>query len=372
MKNLTRTIAVSLSIGAAAVSLHAAPFLAIGDGAEVFFTGVVGARAESNIFLAPTATKSDTIFNLTPGFDFVFGKGSDLKGTWTAGESFDLYSSNNGLNTHLFSTDFNATYDDTKTKYAFATFYHELNQNDLNIKGLARRNEFNINPSTEFGISEKLAVGSGVTVDRIDFKVSGFSNDTQTTVPLNVYYKWTPKVDVSVGYRYRQTNEQIGYDQTDNYFNIGARGEFTPKLSGTFDIGLENSNYSGGSNKNGNNLGFDADLAYEFTPKTSITFGGSNSYTNDAFGARERNFSINSRVSTKFQDELSGYAGVAYQNNGYADRTDKYYDGTVGVNYTYNLHVNLVASYDYKRNDSTNAGAKFNDNLFSVSANLRY
>ena len=137
-------------------------------------------------------------------------------------------------------------------------------------------------------------------------------------------------------------------------------------------LGHDAHSISGGSNKNGNNLGFDADLAYEFTPKTSITFGGSNSYTNDAFGARERNFSINSRVSTKFQDELSGYAGVAYQNNGYADRTDKYYDGTVGVNYTYNLHVNLVASYDYKRNDSTNAGAKFNDNLFSVSANLRY
>ena len=372
MKNLTRTLAVSLSIGAAAVGLHAAPFLAVGDGAEVFFTGAVGARAESNIFLAANNTKSDTIFNLSPGLDFVFGKGSDLKGSLALVESFDLYSSNNGLNTHLFSADFTSTYDDTKTKYNFATFYHELNQNDLNIRGLARRNEFNINPSTEFGISEKLAVGSGVTVDRVDFKVAGFSNDTATTVPLNVYYKWTPKVDLSVGYRYRQTNEQIGFDETNNYFNVGARGEFTPKLSGTLDVGLENYNYSGGSSRNGNSLGFDADLAYEFTPKTSLTFGGSNSYTSDAFGARERSFSLNSRVSTKFQDELSGYAGLVYQNNGYADRTDKYYDGQLGVNYTYNTHVNLVASYDYKRNDSTNAGAKFNDNLFSVTANLRY
>jgi hypothetical protein len=375
MKHLTRILAVSFSISTAATIAHAAPFLAVGDGAEVFFTGVVGVRNDSNIFLSANGAKSDTIFNLTPGLQLTFGNASELKGSLSAVESLDYYASNSNLNTHLFSGDFVSNYDDDKSKFNLDTYYHELNQNDVNIRGLARRNEFNFTTGGELDVSEKEAVGASFQVDNVDFLAKGYSSDTMYSIPLNVYYHWTPKVDLSVGYRYRNISESIGQDSDDNYFNVGARGEFTPKLTGSFDVGLEDVTYKANNTlpkSTGDNVGFDTNLTYAYTPKTTLILTGSNSYTADAFGDREKSFSVGLHGQTQFMDELTGIAGISFQHNEYALRTDKYYDLQVGANYTLNTHVNFVAGFDYRTNESTDSGAKFSDNLFSVSANLRY
>ena len=68
MKNLARIALVSAALGTAA---QAAPFLAIGDGAELFVTGTLAVRADDNIFLSNKAT-SDTIFDINPGVEITF------------------------------------------------------------------------------------------------------------------------------------------------------------------------------------------------------------------------------------------------------------------------------------------------------------
>lgn len=375
MKNLTRLLAVSFSIGTVATVVHAAPFLTIGDGAEVFFTGAVGVRYDSNIFLAANNTKGDTIFNVTPGLQLVFGNASELKGTLSAVESMDAYSSNSNLNTQLFSGDFVSNYDDDKLKFNLDAFFHQENQNDINIRGLARRDESNFTTGAEVVVSEKESVGASFSADHVDFLESGYSSSTTYSIPVNVYYHWTPKLDLSAGYRYRDTDEQLGSDNKDNYFNVGARGDFTPKLSGSFDVGIEDTKYTGNAttgDSTSDGLGFDTNLIYAFTPKTTVTLTGSNSYTSDAFGNRERSFSVGLRGSTQIVDELSGFAAINFQHNGYTDRTDKFYDLQVGTSYTLNTHVNFVAGYDFRDNESTLSGAKFNDNVLSITANLRY
>src|SRR4051812_31039662 len=119
MKNYVRFVLVTAALGSAA---YAAPFLAIGDGAELFVTGTLGVRSDDNIFLSdtvtgaptptnpfatkPQRTESDTIFDINPGIDLTFGKGANLKGSLTLVDSFANYTDHNELNTQLFSTDF--------------------------------------------------------------------------------------------------------------------------------------------------------------------------------------------------------------------------------------------------------------------------
>src|SRR6187431_1216288 len=132
MKNFARIALVSAALGSAA---HAAPFLAIGDGAELFVTGTLGVRSDDNIFLTGNEV-SDTIFDINPGVEITFGKDAALKGALTLVDSFANYSDNSRLNTNLFSGDFRANYDDGKLKLKFNTGFHELNQNSADVRGL--------------------------------------------------------------------------------------------------------------------------------------------------------------------------------------------------------------------------------------------
>ena len=126
-KYLAAIAALTLSIAA-----PAAPFLAIGDGAELFVTGALGFRSDDNIFLSSKAT-SDTIWDINPGLSIEFGKNGEVRGALALVDAFANYSDHSFLNTNLFSADFTATYDDKKTKMDFSVAYHELNQNTVEI-----------------------------------------------------------------------------------------------------------------------------------------------------------------------------------------------------------------------------------------------
>ncbi|MBC7368298.1 MAG: outer membrane beta-barrel protein [Undibacterium sp.] len=360
-----------------AASMQAAPFLAIGDGAELFVTGTVGVRADDNIFLSNNsgpagANKkvSDMIFEIAPGLDLTFGKGSLLKGSLSAYETFTAYADTSGLNTNLLTADFKSTYDDGKLKLNTAAGYHELNQNAVDIRGLTRRDQSFFNGGGEISVSEKTAVAAALSFDHLNYKRAGYSDADTLTVPLNVYYKLSAKVDLALGYRYRDTQVQIGADSHDNYFNIGARGEFSPKLTGHFNVGYNRRSLSVG--KDEDQLGFEADLAYELTPKTNLYFGASNDFGTSASGAQQKNFTAFGRASAKISEVWSLGGGLSYRSIDYITRTDDYIEGQINATYAVNAYVGISAAYAYRNNSSDLRGSEFTNNVFSLAANFRY
>lgn len=360
-------------------SIYAAPFLAIGDGAELFVTGTVGVRADDNVFLSTNADRrpgtasqvvSDTIFEITPGFDLTFGKNAQLKGSLTSGVAFTNYSDNGRLDTTLANVNFRSNYDDGKLKLTTAAGYNELNQNSVDIRGLTRRDQTFFNGGGEVSVSEKTSVAAKLSFDKLNYKRSGYSDTDTLEVPLNVFYKISPKVDMSLGYRYRDTQVQIGSDSQDNYFNIGARGEFSPKLTGSFNVGYNQRSLTRG--KDQDQFGFNADLDYELTPKTNLNFGASNDFGTSASGAQQKNFSLNGRVSTKLSEVWTLGGGLSYRAIDYLTRTDDYVEGQVSVTYVVNAYVGISGAYAYRNNSSDLRGSEFTNNVFSLSANLRY
>jgi hypothetical protein len=204
----------------------------------------------------------------------------------------------------------------------------------------------------------------------LNYKRAGYSDTDTLTVPLNVYYKISPKVDLSFGYRYRDTQVQIGSDSQDNYFNVGARGEFTPKLTGHFSIGYNQRSLSAG--KDEDQFGFEADLGYEITPKTNFTFGASNDFGTSASGAQQKNFSVNGRLSTKVSEVWSYGGALSYRAIDYITRTDDYIEGSLSATYTVNSYIGISGAYAYRNNSSDLRGSEFSNNVFSLSANIRY
>jgi hypothetical protein len=363
---LIRLALISAALGVVA---NAAPFLAIGDGAELFATGSLGVRADDNIFLSNNAT-SDTIFDIAPGLELTFGKDSQLKGTVTLVDAFSSYSDNSGLNTNLFSGDFGAGYSDGKLKLDLSTGYHELNQNSVDIHGLTRRDVFNFLVKSEVEVSPITSAAAGFSFAHTNYKRKGYSDSDDYTVPVNFYYKWTPKTDLSVGYQYRSYQTVLGQDSTDNYFNVGARGEFSPKLTGEFNIGVTRRSLSKGSDET--MLGLNASMTYEYSEKTSFQFGASNAPDTSPQGQQQKNFSLSGSVLSNISDQWKVRAGLSWRSINYLTRTDDYIEGTLGATYIVNTYVSIVGAYAYRNNSSVLSSGEFTNNVFSISANLRY
>ena len=367
MKNTTRLALLSVAL---ASGLYAAPFLAIGDGAELFVTGTLGVRADDNVLLASKNEQNDIIFDLNPGVELTFGKGAQLKGSLTLVDAFANYSDNSSLNTNLFSGEFDSHFDDGKLKLGFNLSYKELNQNTVGVRSLTRRDVFSVAANTEVEVSQITSVGAGVAFAHENFKPRGYTDSDSLTIPVDFYYRWTPKIDLSFGYRYRDYQVQIGQDSTDHYFNVGARGEFSPKFTGQFSVGVNTRKLSNGTNDT--QIGLDANFGYEISPKTTLQFGASNDFGTNALGQQEKNFILHGMVFTKLTAEWSANAGLSYRSIDYIKRTDDYYQGELGATYVVNANVRISGAYIYRSLTSASATIEFTNNIFSLSANFRY
>lgn len=383
MKTSTRFF---VAFAALATGVHAAPFLAAGDNAEIFLTGTLGVRADSNIFLSPT-NESDVIADITPGVEFVFGKSSAVQGKFTFADNISRYMDHSDLDTNLVSTAFQTGYSNGKSKLGVDASFTELNQNTVDVRpatqgggsadALIRRDMFTGGGSGEVAATEKTSIGAGVRYNKTNYKRPGLSDVDQVTVPVNYYYELTPKVDLSLGYRYRRNWQQIGLDSTDHFFNVGARGEFTPKLSGQLNVGVTQRQFSGGSVSDQSLLGIDSSLAYTLSPKVTLQLVVNNDFDANSQGQQQKNLMVQIGASARISEEWTISAGGAYRSidyyrSGAESRVDDFFQGQFGVTYVVSENINVTGNLSYLRNQSRLTLADFEGSVVSLAANFRY
>ena len=381
MRKAIRSLAVFAVLGTAA---QAAPFLAMGDSAEVFLTGTLGVRADDNIYLAsgtkttPTdpGRKSDWITDIVPGLELVYGQNALTKGKAYYQETISRYAGNSKENTELSSVGFDGNYDDQKTKMNFNASYAQLSQNTVDVRAgfLVRRDVFHVEGGSEISVTDKTSVAGSVVYENIEYKRAGFESSKIASVPLKYYYYVLPKLAVSGGFTYRDTQlDDGGIGSKDYFYNVGARGEFTPKLTGTFAIGYTQRKMDVGDNQH--TVGLDSSLAYAVDEKTSLQFGVTNDYGVSGSGQSERNLTWRLGVQTKLAADWSVGGNLSYRSINYIGnnaRTDDYFEGGLTATYTYSTLVNFTAGYTYRNNSSVLAGSSFNNSVFSIAANIRY
>ncbi len=359
----------ALLSAALASGAWAAPFMAIGDGAELFLTGTLGIRSDDNVYLAKKA-ESDLIFEVVPGIGVTFGKNAQLKGNLSLAETFSNYADNSKLNTQLFSGSFNSGYDDGKLKLDFNIGYSELNQNNADFRDLTRRDLFDVGGKTEVEISQLSKVGAGVAFNHTNYRRPGYADVDSLEVPLNYYYRWTEKTDISLGYRYRDYKVDIGSDSTDHFFSVGARGEFSPKLTGRFALGLNTRNLDRGGDET--LLGVESSFMYEISPKTRFNFSVSNDFGTSPQGQQQKNFTLGGTLSTDLSQEWTVSGGMNYRAIDYGRRTDDYFELNLGAVYIISANMRIQGGYAYRSYASDISSIEFKNNVFSVAANFSY
>jgi polysaccharide biosynthesis protein VpsM len=375
-----RRLALLSSLSAAPA--FAAPFLAIGDNAELFLTARSEVRYEDNITYSSANELADEAFELVPGVEVLFGKNSLTKGSFSAFERVTSYSEYTNLNSNLTNLVFDSSYDGARLDLGADASFRELNQNSRDARfaaTLVRRDTYNAGVDGEYALTEKSKLGLAGRYNRTQYKTAGLTDQSNYTVPVNYFFAITEKVDLSAGYRYRQDDvNAVDADSDNHFFNIGARGEFTPKLSGKFSVGYNLRDPEASGREDEKSIGLNAGFAYAYSPKTNITLDLLNDFETGSDTRGYETSSITVGASTSLTAALVlrgsvGYSMFDYLSGGGApDREDDYIVLGLGFSYIYNDHVNFDAGYALNDNDSELAGASFTANVFRVGANFRY
>lgn len=385
MKSYGRILALTALLGAH--QLTAAPSLAMGDNAELFLTAAVGVTIDDNIYLRNGANRvDDMILTFSPGVDMVFGRNSMTTGNLYYRHDILRYSDNSSQDTDLANLGLNTLYSNGKTKVDFGASFVETAQNEPSVAGLiVERDTLRARGIMEVGMTEKSTVSFGVRYDDNDYVQTTLRDSDTWTVPLDVYFEYSPKMQVSLGYRYRSTDVRgVGtVDNEDHFFNIGARGEFTPKLSGQVRVGYTSRDIDGAGSDG--SFGMDASLNYAHSAKTSVYIGLSNDYGTSALGDSTEEMTANIGLNSRFDDQWSWNVQLGYRVSEYPSREDDYFQGGVGLSYRHNEYLSFSASYTYRNNGSESAvdtnGAPvipaallptFSNNVFGLTANFRY
>lgn len=374
MKTFTSS---SLFLGAA-LAACTSPAWALGSSdsdSQLFVTLKTGVQYNDNLFLS-SPRESETLFSAAPGVQFVFGQTAMVTGQGYYFEEFQFYSNNSDLNTSLSNVGFSAKYDDSKSLLTFDSSFQQANQATRDIRSLGtlvKRDIVNVTLNDELRFTEKTSLSAGIDYDDTNYKRAGYTDYETISVPVKYYYRVAPKLDVSGGYRYRDSHlGRGGIDSKEGFYNVGFRGEVTPKLTGELAVGYTRLKPDVGNATSG--LGLEASFDYAYSQKTIVTFGANQNYSYSATGDNTRIGGLNAGVSAAVAEDLRLNAAISYSRYAYlgSNRRDNFYTGQLGATYTVNENVSITGAYAYSKNSSNLAGATFTDNIVSVFANLRF
>lgn len=421
MKSLTKLLggllAAALPLGGV---LTAAPLLSLGEDVDLFFKGGVEARYETNIFNDSTDEEEDFYMIFSPGVQIVIGQ-TDAKGrvTMSFREDFYVYADHTELDTENANLGATALFDTGKLKYDSNFVWYQTDRNNAfdedpapevrQLEGeLIEREITRWDNFVRYEITELFAVGVGFQYLRLHYVTDGFVSRSDYSVPVNVYYSVTPKIDVYTGYRYRDSNvkrERLtgnrGVDYQDHDIYVGVSGEIAPKLTGSVQLGYQfrepdsdfdtrlvdiDVNGDGVTDfqslteiplEEQDGISAAARLTYVPTPKITLGMGLTRDFSTSSQGANNIhttaiNFSGKYNINRLFG--ISANAG--FRNNNYdgapEDREDDIFTTGIRVHYDPVDYVSLSAGYRFVTVSSDIEAAEYDNNIFNLAASLRY
>lgn len=410
--NLSKLLLVS-AICAAPHLATASPLISVGDSADIYFNGYTSLESTSNVFRDEDDEVDDVIWRLVPGFEVNFGRGaSNVDLSLITRYEIRRYFEEDQLDTELFSIRAQGSYQssrlDVSGNLGFSEIKSSTGNENLNstIDDLVESDSIRGALNAEYRFSPKFSFGAGVRYSEREYKspFDAFFADRETTsIPLDVFYELTPKVDLSLGYAYTDSSVDainpgnVGrqsvseWDQSSHFFNVGARGNLLPKLTGFFKVGYRVSDNDDRvvdpvglgprlrprtvSGRDDGMLGLDADLTWAVSPKLNAQIGASRDFGVGGEGESTEVTSFNSTLNYSLNSYFSatGFGRYALREfDGSNGRDDNEYSLGARLNYTPNEFWSFGGGYTFTENDSDQDSRDFTDHRFDITASLRY
>lgn len=398
MKSLTKLTLATAAGVVLTSAIQAAPLVSLGDGMDLYFNGAATIRNESNVLQSSSEEESDTVFIFSPGLELVVGRPdeTDFAGRLLYRQNFMRYSSLNeddattaadeNLDASFTDVTAEATLTNGATTYDGSVRFYQTQSNSVSggvdgspdtpvIGAAIERDVTSINNYVELEFSPKTSFGMGLDYNSVDYDESGtlgYTDSSNWSVPADFYYEISPKIDLSLSYRYRSVDvESTQPDAVDQFLMIGLRGQLTPKLKGFLKVGAVHRSPDEGDSETEPSVSMN--LSYQATPLLEM---GANAYRD--FGVAQTGGATTIRTGAALRAKYnispmfhaSGRIGL-YRTE-YPTRDDDFYSMGVSMTYTPNEYVSVSGGYTYANNASSSDPHEFKNNILELSAMFRY
>jgi len=370
-----------------ASSASAAPLVSIGDNTDVFFNGSSSLRWSSNIFRDESEEESDLSRTVSPGFEINVGRGvSNADLSITTRYDVISYLDNDQLDTELFHIKAVGSYNTSRLNLKGSVSFDEnkLSSGENNVTNdLVEYDTTAGNLDVEYRVSPKFSFGAGFRYEDKEYQTFGdrFPDREKTSFPLDVFYELTPKLDLSLGYTHTSTNVEAtllnpngDYTQESSFYNIGARGNLLPKLTGFLKVGYRNNENDRPGSKDSGTLGLDTELTWTATPKLTVRLDLSRDFSVGGEGQSREDTSADLIGIYSIDNYFSASANLGYTISDYTNtgREDDQLNGGLRLSYSLNQHWRFSTGYTYSENDSNGANRSYEDHTVDLTAVLRY
>lgn len=383
MKTHLKTIA--LLLGAFGVSsLNAAPpLLYVNESIQVHLLAEAEFVYESNLFLRSTDEVSGRYLLFTPGVELRMAQQGSASAVLRYQHSFTTYRDNSSLDGDFQDLDLQVRYDSGVVLASGYATYKELYSNTRDVSGdgeLIERTNSSLGGSLRYEISELTAIKLGVDTTEVDYEDFIYTDYESVSVPITLFYKIRPRVDLTGGVRYRTVDTSGGFQQSfdydDFYYFVGAVGElFSPVIFADVSVGYQTREYDG-SSLDAASASYDITFIYTGDAKTTVYAGLSRDYRTSAIGGTAYAFtsaSLGARYS--LNESIGLNAGVVLGESEY-EQSPRAEDMTIlnlGASYTPNDFLTLSARYEFTDVDGANIfSADYQNREIRISASLRY
>ncbi len=357
--------------------------VSIGDNVDFFLRADAQAEWNSNIALVGPDNLEDYIYRFTPGLEIAIGRGAtNADATLVIQQQIVRYDDYDRFDSELFSIVGDASWRGSRLSLeGDAGFTEQQSNNNLTLTegDLVESNNYRFNASGEYSWTQKISTGGGIRYSDTNYEnFEDTLNDRWSwAVPLDVYYKITPKLDISGGYRYREVYVDDGFNTSDHFLNVGARGELAPKLTGQVRIGYQLREFDDrpGTDDETEALSFDSSLVYEPTPKVRVTGSLSKDFDVSGTGNNVDRTRFFAEGAYAYNPYLNFGANAGYdfaefsRSEGREDDTLRL--GVFGV-YDPNEMFQVRLAYNFTENYSTLAALDYEQHVVTLSGSFRY
>ena len=363
----------------------ASPLVSIGENVDVFFNGSSSLRWTSNVFRDQDEEVDDLFWTLSPGFEINVGRGlSNLDLSIITRYDILRYIDRSESDTELFSLTAQGSYRGSRLDLSGSVSFSER---DSNTGDISRNQEFiesyntGFNLDGEYRLSPKFSFGSGFSYSQLEYQnfTDRFADTESYTVPFDVFYELTPKVDLSVGYSYTRrdvdaTLSNPAYSSESAFYNVGLRGNLLPKLSGFFRVGYSTrEDERGGADESGT-VGLNLGVTWNASAKTTVGVTANRGFGVGGEGDSTVNTSVGVNASYSLTTHVSATTSLGYtlRESSNTDRTDHQYNLGAALVYAMNEHWRFSAGYTYNENDASDADRSYQSHGLDFTVTLRY
>jgi hypothetical protein len=367
---------------------QSSPLLEVEDYLNIFFDGSSSLVWQSNIFYDDSTEKDETMLIISPGLAAELGsRASSFNAYIQANYELQRFAKRSRLNDDYFHFDAIASYENARYSIN-ASYSFDEEQTTAGEQGASiSESEFigmdltNAHLFVNYVLSPKFSFEPGVRYHDREYKdeKDRLADVESYSIPLDVFYELTPKVDLSFGYEY--TFEEVGiYTVEDfhrelNYLNVGARGDLLSKLKGSFRVGYRSVNPEGSNRNSDKTLGIDTNVTYFATPKLTARLrlnrgfevGSEGQSVEDTSMKWDFTYAISNNYSALF---FTDWTYRQFKDG--LDGKDLLHRTGLRLAYKLNQYWNFGSGYTYFENDSNRNGQGFVNHILDISAALRY